>query len=159
MKKIILFAICAIFALVSKAQSNTEELKYLQDLIGIKKKQYVEEHVKIKDADAAKFWAIYDDYDLYRSEIGERRVVNINEYVKNYNSLTNEKADELMKASFAITNDLEKLLEKTYSRMAKDVSPVVAVQFVQVELYIEAMVRKALTDQVPGMSESAKKKK
>jgi len=159
MKKIILFAICAIFALVSKAQSNTEELKYLQDLIGIKKKQYVEEHVKIKDADAAKFWAIYDDYELYRSEIGERRVININEYVKNYSSLTNEKADELMKASFSITNDLEKLLEKTYSRMAKDVSPVVAVQFVQVELYIEAMVRKALTDQVPGMSESAKKKK
>jgi hypothetical protein len=158
MKKIILFAICAMFAMVSKAQSNTDELKYLQDLIGIKKKQYVEQHIKISDADAAKFWAIYDDYDLFRGEIGERRVDNINEYVKNYGTLTNEKADQLMKTSFAITDDLEKLLEKTYARMAKDVSPVIAVQFIQIELYIEAMVRKAMTEQLPGMYESTKKK-
>ena len=38
MKKIILFAICAVFAMVSKAQSNTDELKYLQEVIGVKKK-------------------------------------------------------------------------------------------------------------------------
>lgn len=159
MKKIILVAICAVFAMVSKAQSTTDELKYLQDVIGMKKQQYVEQHMFLSAADAPKFWAIYDDYELFRSEIGERRLANINEYVLNYGKLSNEKADQLMKTSFAISDDLDKLLQKTYARMAKDISPVVGVQFIQIELYIEAMVRKALTEQVPGMYESQQNKK
>jgi hypothetical protein len=157
MKKIILFAICAMFAMVSKAQSNIDELKYLQDLIGMKKQQYVEQHMILSAADAPKFWAIYNEYDLYRSEIGEKRLNNINEYGKNYTSLSNEKADELMKNSFAISADLDKLLQKTYGKMAKEISPVVGVQFVQIELYIEAIVRKALTEQIPNLFNSEKK--
>jgi hypothetical protein len=156
MKKIILFAICAVFAMVSKAQSNTDELKYLQDVIGVKKKQYVEEHVKINPADAAKFWKLYDEYELFRSEIGEKRVDNINEYVTNYGKLTNAKADELMKRSFAVSGEMAALWQKTYSKMAKELSPVTASEFILVEMYIEAKVRQAVTEQAPTFGKSKK---
>ena len=156
MKKIILFAICAVFAMVSKAQSNTDELKYLQDVIGVKKKQYVEEHVKINPADAAKFWKLYDEYELFRSEIGEKRVDNINEYVTNYGKLTNAKADELMKRSFAVSGEMAALWQKTYSKMAKEISPVTASEFILVEMYIEAKVRQAVTEQAPTFDKSKK---
>jgi hypothetical protein len=158
MKKIFLLAVCAVLAMVSQAQTNATELKYLQDVIGMKKKQYVEEHMKISEADAVKFWTMYDEYELFRSEIGEKRVENINEYAKNYGSLTNEKADELMKKSFVISNDLDKLLQKTYTKMAKELSPVIAVQFIEIELYVEALVRKAVTEQIPALSGTDKKK-
>jgi hypothetical protein len=157
MKKLFLFAICSVFALVSQAQTNTDELRYLQDIIGIKKQQYVEEHIKISQADAAKFWAIYNEYDLYRSEIGEKRVHNISEYAKYYNNLTNEKAEQLIQSSFTLTNDMDKLLQKTYTTMAKEISPVTAAQFVLVELYLDALVRKAVTEQIPIMVQSGKK--
>ena len=156
MKKIILFAICAIFAMVSKAQSNTDELKYLQDVIGVKKKQYVEEHVKINPADAAKFWKLYDEYELFRSEIGEKRVDNINEYVTNYGKLTNAKADELMKRSFAVGSEMSALWQKTYNNMSKELSPVIASEFILVEMYLEAKVREAVTEQAPNFGGSKK---
>jgi len=156
MKKIILFAICAVFAMVSKAQSNTDELKYLQEVIGVKKKQYVEEHVKVSPADAAKFWKLYDEYELFRSEIGEKRVDNINEYVTNYGKLTNAKADELMKRSFAVSGEMSALWQKTYGKMAKELSPVIASEFILVEMYIEAKVRQAVTEQAPTFGGSKK---
>jgi hypothetical protein len=156
MKKVILFAICAIFAMVSKAQTNTDELKYLQDVIGVKKKQYVEEHVKISPADAAKFWKLYDEYELFRSEIGEKRVDNINEYITNYGKLTNAKADELMNRSFAVGNEMAALWQKTYTKMSKELSPVLASEFILVEMFLEAKVRVAATEQAPNMGGSKK---
>jgi hypothetical protein len=154
MKKIILFAICAVFALVSKAQSNPEELKYIQDVIGMKKQQYVAEHITLAKADADKFWKIYDEYELFRSEIGEKRLKNVQEYIENYGKLTDVKADELMKVSFAINTDLANLWQKTYTKMAKEISPVKATEFIQIEMYLEAIVRKAVTDEVPKLSKS-----
>jgi len=156
MKKIILLAICAIFAMVSKAQTNTDELKYLQDVIGVKKKQYVEEHVKISPADAGKFWKLYDEYELFRSEIGEKRVDNINEYVTNYGKLTDAKADELMKRSFAVGGEMAALWQKTYTKMSKELTPVIASEFILVEMYLEAKVRQAVTEQAPNFSGSKK---
>jgi hypothetical protein len=156
MKKIILFAICAVFALVSKAQTNTDELKYLQDVIGVKHKQYVEEHVKISTADAAKFWNLYDEYELFRSEIGEKRVDNINEYITNYGKLTDAKANELIKRSFAVGNEMAALWQKTYTKMAKELSPVLASEFILVEMFLEAKVRVAVTEQAPNMGGSKK---
>jgi len=158
MKKIILFAICAAFALVTNAQTTTDELQYLQNVIGMKKKQYVEEHLKVNPADATKFWALYDEYELFRGEIGERRVANISEYAKYYTNLTDAKADELTKKSFAVNEEQDKLLQKTYTKMAKEINPLLASRFVQVELYLEALVRKAVTEQIPVMFDSDKKK-
>jgi hypothetical protein len=157
MKKIILFSICVVFALALKAQSSADEIQYLQGIIGMKKQQYVAEHMSLNKADSAKFWKIYEDYELYRSEIVDKRLKNISQYVDNFNTLSNAKADELMKNSFSIMADLDKLWQKTYTRMAKEISPVKAVQFIQIEMYVEAMVRKAATEQLPELSKSVKK--
>jgi hypothetical protein len=158
MKKIILFAICAVFALVSKAQSNTEELKYIQDMIGMKKQQYVAEHLTIAKADADKFWKLYDEYELFRGEIGEKRLENVKEYIANYGKLTDAKADQLMKVSFSISTDMNNLWQKTYNKMAKEISPVKATEFIQIEMYLEAMVRKAVADEIPKLSGANTKK-
>jgi hypothetical protein len=157
MKKIILFSICVVFALASKAQSSADEIQYLQGIIGMKKQQYVAEHMSLNKADSAKFWKIYDDYELYRSEIADKRLKNISQYVDNYGKLTNAKADELMKNSFAIMTDMDKLWQKTYTRLAKEISPVKAAEFIQIEMYVEALVRKTATDQLPSLLKSGKK--
>jgi hypothetical protein len=157
MKKIILFSICVVFALASKAQSSADEIQYLQGIIGMKKQQYVAEHMTLNKADSAKFWKIYEDYELYRSEIVDKRLKNISEYVDNYNKLSNAKADELMKNSFTIMSDMDKLWQKTYMRMAKEISPVKAAEFMQIEMYVEAVVRKAANDRLTSLLGTGKK--
>jgi len=65
MQKFILIAICAVFALATKAQTNTEELRYLQSMFGMEKKQVVAERMKLSEAESAKFWSMYEEYELF----------------------------------------------------------------------------------------------
>src|SRR5215470_2929768 len=51
--------------------------------------------------DAAKFWPIYSDYDAQLAKLNDQRVANIEEYARNYNQMTDEKADELTQGAFA----------------------------------------------------------
>ncbi len=159
MKRIILFAICVVFALATKAQTNIEELKYLQTVFGMEKKELVKERMKISEADAAKFWKLYDEYELYRSEIIDRRGENIQQYTENYTNITDAKAAELLKNTFEINNELNKLWQKTYNTMAKELSPVKAGQFIYLEMYFEGLGRVKLSEAIPhiGAIEPIKK--
>jgi hypothetical protein len=158
MKKIILFSICLVFALVSKAQSNTEEIAYMQSVYGMQKKQLIAEHMKISKADSAKFWSMYDVYETSRKAIGKKRVANIEEYAKSYDKLTNEKAGALMNTSFGVYNDFGKLWKDTYTKMAKSISPLTAGKFIQVEMYLENLVRNELAGEIPLIGEFEPKK-
>ena len=159
MKKILLLAICAVFAMVTKAQTQSEELKYLQNVFGMEKKQLIAERMKLSPADSDKFWKLYDEYELYRSEIADRRAANIEQYVKNYTNLTAAKADELLKNTFQISDETSKLWQKTYAKMAKEISSVKAGQFIYLEMYIEALGREKLAEAIPhiGINEPVKK--
>jgi hypothetical protein len=158
MKKIILLSFCIVFAIVSKAQSNTDEITFMQSVYGMQKKQLIEEHMKISDSQKAAFWKLYDEYEVSRKAIGMKRANNIEEYAKKYDGLTNENAEALLKASFGVQKDFVKLWEKTYKKMAKETSPLTAVQFIQVEMYLENLVRQSLTDEIPLIGEFEPKK-
>jgi Spy/CpxP family protein refolding chaperone len=153
MKKFILIAICAVLGLAVQAQTNIDELKYLQNMFGMEKKQLVAERMNISTADSAKFWALYEDYELYRSEISEKRANNVQQYVDNYKNITNAKANEILKNTFEINNEQSKLWQKTYNTMSKALSPVTAGQFIYLEMYIEALGRERLSNIIPHIGE------
>jgi len=154
MKKIILLTICVVFALVTKAQTNIDELKYLQSMFGMEKKQVVEERMKLSQADAAKFWTLYEEYELYRSEVAEKRANNVQQYINNYTNITNAKADELLKNTFDINTEINKLWQKTYTKMAKELSPVKAGQFIYLEMYFDALGRERAAEKIPHIGET-----
>jgi hypothetical protein len=124
----------------------------------MQKKQLIAEHMKISKADSAKFWSMYDVYETSRKAIGLKRVANINEYAKSYDNLTNEKAGTLMTASFGVYNDFGKLWKDTYNKMAKSISPLTAGKFIQVEMYLENLVRNELANEIPLIGEFEPKK-
>lgn len=159
MKKIMLIAACTVFALATYAQTNMDELKYLHGMFGLEKKQIVAQRLQVSKADSAKFWAAYDEYELYRSEISEKRAGNVQKYSENYAKLTDDQAHELVKTTFEVSNEFTKLLEKTFKIMSKDVSAVKAGQFVYLEMYFEAIGRLKLSEMIPHLGELPPMKK
>ena len=159
MKNIILVAICALLTLVTKAQTQAEDLKYLQNMFGMEKKQVVAERMKISQADSDKFWKLYEEYELFRTEISDKRAENIQQYVKNYTNITEAKADELLKNTFEINDEIAKLWQKTYKTMSKELSAKIAGQFIYLEMYFEAIGRQKLAESIPhiGTTEPLKK--
>jgi len=153
MKKLILVAIIAVFAITAKAQSNTEEITLMQSVYGMQKKDLIAKHMKIEAGQAELFWQMYDEYEVARKEIGLKRVKNIEMYAEKYEKLTNEDADMLIKASMGVQTSFITLWEKTYKKMAKSISPVTAAQFIQAEMFFENMVRQELSMDIPLIGE------
>jgi hypothetical protein len=159
MKKIILFAICLVFAVASQAQSNTDEIALVQSAFGMTKQQMVKDFMKLSETESAKFWAIYDEYEAARKEMGKKRITNISAYAENYDKLTNEKTTELINTSFAIQSDFLKLQQKTFKKLSKELSPLRAGQFTMLEAYIENSIRGEILDEIPLIGEFDVKKK
>lgn len=158
MKKIYLIAVCLVLAFVSKAQSDADEINFMQSTYGMQKKQLIALHMQVSKVDSAKFWALYDAYENSRKEIGKKRIANIEEYSKNYDKLTNENTGALLNKSFEVYNDFGKLWQNTYKKMAKEISPLTAGKFIQVEMYLENLIRNELSAEIPLIGEFEPKK-
>jgi cell division protein FtsX len=153
MKNIFFLVICLAFALASQAQSNTDELILLQSKYGLDKQKLVAKHMQISEAQSVEFWKAYDTYELSRKALGQKRLDNIKAYANAYLALTADDANKLMKASFAIQDETLKLWKKTHKEMSKITGSVKATQFIQLEMYLENIIRVGISGEIPLIGE------
>ena len=99
--------------------------------------------------DAAKFWPIYSSYDEELTKLNDLRVANIKEYARNYDQMTDEKADELVKKSMAYLNQRAELLAKTYERVKEALGATNAARFVQVEHQLLLLIDLQIASSLP----------
>lgn len=96
-----------------------------------------------------KFWPIYQAYAYDLSIIGNRRVALIKKFAGEYGSVTNESATAMAATWFAMESDYTKLLKKTHAKVAKEISPIVAAQFVQIENALNMLIRLQIAAELP----------
>jgi hypothetical protein len=60
-------------------------------------------------------------------------VANIQEYGRNYDQMTTEKADELVRNALAYRKQRSELLAKYYERVRQELGAITAARFIQVE--------------------------
>ena len=149
MKKIILLSVCIVFAMASKAQSNTDEITFMQSVYGMQKKQLIEEHMKISEAQKAAFWKLYDEYETARKDLAKKRIDLLEKYANNYDKMTNEFADKWASDVLSLTKQTDALVVTYYGKIKKVTNPVVALQFWQVEGYILSGIRLSLLESLP----------
>jgi hypothetical protein len=109
--------------------------------------------MKLTEAEASAFWKVYDEYEVKRKDYGKTRVSNIVEYANNYATLTDEKATELVKKSLENQIAFTKLQEATFKKLAKVMAPKRAAQFIQLENYLETVIRLNIADDIPFIGE------
>lgn len=157
MKKILLSAVCILFAIALQAQNPTDEVSILQGVYGLEKKVLMSDYMNLSDEESGKFWQIYDEYEEIRKQIGKKRIENVASYAKEYATLTDEAAAKIVKSSLANNYDFIKLQQKTFKKMAKALSPLKAAQFVQAEMYFENLIRLEIAEEIPFIGEFDKK--
>ena len=153
MKKAILLSTFMLAAMIVSAQVTVDEINLIQSAYGMEKRAIVEQYMKITDAEAAGFWKVYDEYEAQRKEYGKQRVANIVDYANNYANLTDEKATELIKKAAANQKTFTKLQESTFKKLTKVVSAKRAAQFIQLENYLENVIRVQITSNIPFIGE------
>ncbi len=149
---LVLFAGVFAAAVPAQAQDQTNNEQYMelmrQDL-RTNKLAVMTEAMALTDEQGAVFWPIYREYQTKLSVIGDKRIAMIKDYAENYENMTGEKAGELMKIWFSQQKDRLSLLEKTSKKVAKDVDPVTAARFIQVENAVDILVDLQIASELP----------
>ena len=130
MKKI-LFILSLAFALNATAQTSVDEINLIQDLYGKSKADVVKEYLSLSDAQAAAFQPIYDKYETERKALSQQKILILEDYGKNYTTLSDAKATELTSKNLKYNQDSEKLLAKTHSKLVKAIGGINAAKFVE----------------------------
>ena len=136
---------------LSLAQSYQEEVDMYQAVFGMEKKAMTLEFLN-NEGDVA-FWAIYDEYEVERKLLDQKRLQLLANYVDNYGEMTDEKTDQLMKAIMAQKKSLDKLIDNYYKKIKKSSGSIEAAQFYQLENYILSAIRLKIMDTIPFFDE------
>lgn len=157
MKRITFLLVFAVLGFAATAQT-ADELAQIRQILGKEKKDLIKQFMSLNEADAAKFWPLYDEYSEKRKALADDRINIIKDYANQYVGLTDDQSKALGKRYFKNESSILKLQEKYYNKMSKSVSPLKAMQFMQAENYIQTTLRSALQDAIPFIGEFEKSK-
>lgn len=158
MKKI-LFILSLAFGLNAAAQTTVDEINLIQDLYGKSKADVVKEYLALSDVQATAFQPIYDKYETERKALSQQKILILEDYGKNYATLSDAKATELTSKNLKYNQESEKLLAKTHSKLVKAIGGINAAKFVQLEQYLQVTIRAEIQEVIPFIDELDKTKK
>ena len=151
MKKI-LFVVTAIALSISvNAQTNNDYLELTREVLKVEKKAAVTEAMQLSEAESQPFWNLYNEYQTSLYVVQNKRIDIIKDFAANYESLSDEKANELWVSTMKYRQELLKLKKRYYNKFKKVVSPGKAARFMQLENKIETLIDAQLAIDIPLM--------
>ena len=158
--KQLLLAIALFTSFVGFSQSGIkDDIDIIQSAWGKTKRDLVNEYMKLQEPQASAFWKVYDEYEAERKKLGALRLQLINDYTIQYETLTEEKADELAKSTLKNNMGYEKLYSKYYGKVKKATSAITAAKFIQLETALHTAIRSETQDAIPFIGEIDRMKK
>jgi len=148
MKK--LFLIAFLFSLANVfAQDVDSYIEQLKSEIKADKKALITETMGFTEKESQAFWPIYTDFEYELDKLSSKRISNIKDFAANYDSLTDKKADELIKNSFSFQEDRLSLNQKYYKKFAEALTPTVAAKYMQLENQIQLIIDIGIAANLP----------
>lgn len=152
MKKLVFLALVCVTS-TSFAQSNKEDIDFIQSIYGKEKKTIVAEFIKVEDGQKDAFWKVYDEYETKRKELGQKRVALLERYANNYMNLDDATTSQIIKETAALGLQTDKLVSTYHKKLEKVAGAKAAAQFFQLESYFLSAIRTAIFESIPFIGE------
>ena len=85
------------------------------------------------EAEDAKFWPVYREYETELTKINDERLALVKDYAANYGTLTDAVADRLARGALDVEGRRNALKARYYERFKSVLSPKAAARFLQIE--------------------------
>ena len=152
---IIMIALAAIMAFVSipafTQDKPADNMELVREKIAADKKLFVAEVMKLTEAEARAFWPVYDSYQKELSKLFDRKIKLIQDYAKNYETMSDEVAKKLLDEYMAIEGEYLKLRQSYLRKFRKVLSEKKVVRYYQIDNKIKAVLEYELARQIPLM--------
>jgi hypothetical protein len=152
MKKVlilVLVLVCCSFVSSVFAQSKTDEAEIARANIQAQKKEIVAANMQLTDAESKAFWPVYNDYQNGLRQINEKLGAVIADFAKNYNTMTDAKASEILNGFMATEKERLALKEKYMPKFKKVLPMIKVARYYQIENKLETMVKYQLVKEIP----------
>jgi len=126
-------------------------MQILLDKVKADKKLLVSVNMNLSDAEARKFWPVYDIYQVELGKLNKRVAALIEAYADDYNnnSVTDAKAKKMISEMIAI-DQAEAAMKKSFvPKLYKVLPPVKAARYLQIENKIRIALLYELAAAVP----------
>jgi len=126
-----------------------QDVQLLRKDLRSQKKQLIAANLPLTDAEAVKFWPVYDQYQAEITKIGDTRFALIKEYAANYNTLTDTQAYDLITRMIGVDESLVQLRQKYVPIVEKVLPGKKTAMFFQMEKRVALMIDLQLASMIP----------
>lgn len=131
------------------SSASDQDIQMLRENIQGQRKQITAANMPLTPDEATKFWPLYDQYRKEASKNGDERWALIQDYAKNYNTMTDAQANDYIKREAANEQKVIALRMKYVPIFEKVISPKKTALFCQIDHRIDLMIQLQLASQIP----------
>jgi len=145
--------LCAVSAIAQPAAGSSADtnMEILKEKLKADKKLLVASNMDLSDAEAKKFWPIYDSYQMDLNQVNQKLGQTIKEYAEAYNKgpLPDATAKKLL-GEVISAEEQEVKLKRSYAERLQKVIPATKVaRYIQMETKIRSLIKMELAKQIP----------
>jgi len=140
-----------------EAQSNNitdQDVEMLRADLRAQRKQIVAQNMTLTADEATKFWPIFDQYRQEAIKPNDERWAVIKEYAANYSSMADEQAQDYIKRSTAVDQQLLALRMKYVPVFEKVISPKKTALWYQIDRRVDLLINLQLSAVIPMVNTS-----
>ncbi len=140
---------CALPAFAQEASDANMEI--LKQKLKADKKLLVANNMELSDAEAKKFWPVYDAYQKDLEQVNQKLAQTIKDYAEAFNkgSIPDNTAKKLLGDALSV-EEQETKLKRTYAEKLEKALPYSKVaRYIQIETKIRSLIKMELAQQIP----------
>src|SRR5580698_829269 len=131
------------------SSAGDQDIQMLRENIQAQRKQITAANMSLTPDEATKFWPLYQQYRTDAAKNGDERWALIQDYAKNYQTMTDAQAQDYIKRSSANEQAVIALRMKYVPMFEKVISPKKTALFCQIDRRVDLMVQLQLASQIP----------
>ena len=149
MKKIIFGTLFLIMASATISQTTDDYIEILRTVLKTEKKAAIADAMTFTEQESTAFWPLYNEFDAKEYEIQTKRVEIIKDFAANFETMTDEKADELWTSYMRYKQELLNLNKQYYKKFKQILPAGKAAKYFQAENKIAILVDFQLSAEIP----------
>jgi len=104
------------------------------------KKQIIAANMNLQDAEAEKFWPVYDRYSADLAKIYDTKIALIEAYVENYQTMTGDEAENYLNRRAVVEEDIMRLRHRYVPEFRKVLSGRQTALFFQIDWRLDLLI-------------------
>jgi len=151
---LLVFTACAVSLLLTARTGVTQDksadnMEIVRSAARAEKKKLVAENMQLTQSEAQAFWPVYDSYQNELRQLNDRSIKLIEDYAKNYQTMSDSMARTLLDEFLAVEADHVKLRQAYVANFMQALPPKKVARYYQLENKIDAVIDFDLARQIP----------